>query len=138
MKIRILLLSLVITLQGCATTSPYCAVPHEESADAVTLVIYRPDASYGMLYSTPMSIDSCRIRNLSNNSYLIHKLPAGNHRIAAERRALDVTFTGIVDQNFTAGNTYFLHFFIRPGTSYFSIVSKEQAIQAMPKLDKKF
>lgn len=138
MKIRILLLSLVSILQSCATTSPYCAVPHEDSDDAVTLVIYRPDASYGLLYSTPMSIDNCRIRNLSNNSYLVYKLPAGNHHIAAERRALEVSFTGIVDQKFKAGNTYFLHYFIRPGTSYFSIVSREQAIQAMPKLAKKF
>jgi len=149
LKIRILLLSLVIILQGCATTSPYCAVPHEESADAVTLVIYRPDASYGMLYSTPMAIDNCRIRNLSNNSYLIYKLPAGNHRIAAERRALEIGGDGFVEGNFKAGKTYFLHYSISPDTYYvsssyfttstdFFLVSKDQALQIMPKLAKKF
>jgi len=149
LKIRIFFLSLIAILQGCATTSSYCAVPHEESDDAVTLVIYRPDASYGLLYSTPMSIDNCRIRNLSNNSYLIYKLPAGHHRIAAEKRALEVGGDGVIEGNFKAGNTYFLHYAIRPDTYYvsssyfttstdFFLVSQEQALQIMPKLGNKF
>lgn len=88
MKFSIIILTLVLTVTGCATTSPRCDLPKAAfSSDETTLVIYRPDAFYGILYSTPFSIDGCRVNDLSNNSYHMYKLPAGVHKIAAEEKS---------------------------------------------------
>ncbi|MDO6713448.1 DUF2846 domain-containing protein, partial [Aliiglaciecola sp. 2_MG-2023] len=145
---RILALILVTFLAGCATTSPNCEIPRAEGEAATTIVIYRPSAMYGILYSTPFSIDNCRIENLSNNSFLVYKLPAGQHRIAAERRAMAVGGDGVVSGNFEAGKTYYLHYSMSAGDSYYApgvgvgfttstqfyITSKELALEVMPDL----
>ncbi|WP_292959426.1 DUF2846 domain-containing protein [Neptuniibacter sp. UBA6509] len=152
MIFRILILFLVALIQGCATTSPYCQVPQVSGEDSATLVIYRPDAAFGMFYSTPMSIDGCRIADLSNNSYQVFDLPSGNHRVAAEKKALATGGDGVIEGNFEAGKTYFLHYSMSPGSPFylpgggvgfttsttFFLVTKEHAIQAMPKLQGQF
>lgn len=152
MKLRMLIVLFLVLLQGCATTSPYCRIPQTDGNNGATLVIYRPDATYGMLYSTPMSIDGCRISDLSNNSHQVFQLPSGHHRIAAEKKAFASGGDGVVEGKFEAGETYFLHYSMSPGSPFylpnggmgfttsttFFLVTKEQAIQAMPKLQDKF
>lgn len=152
MYFRILILLLVALIQGCATTSTYCQVPQASGKDRATLVIYRPDDAFGMFYSTPMSIDGCRIANLSNDSYQIFDLPSGRHKIAAERKAFAMGGDGVIEGDFKAGETYFLHYSMRPGSPFylpngvmgyttsttFFLVTKEQAVKAMPKLQGTF
>ena len=148
MRVLIIALVLVKFLTGCATTSPRCDIPSVEAEESAKIVIYRPSAMYGILYSTPFSIDNCRIENLSNNSFLVYRLPAGQHRIAAERHAMSSGGDGVVSGNFEAGKTYYLHYSMSPGEFYhapgvavgfttstqFYITSREHALEAMPKL----
>ncbi|WP_445363349.1 hypothetical protein ACJJIQ_00455 [Microbulbifer sp. ANSA003] len=103
---------------------------------------------YGILYATPFSIDNCRIANLSNNSYQVHKLPAGQHRVAAETHPFSVGGDGVVSGNYEAGETYYLHYSMSAGSLYympnigigfttsthFYLTSRETALELMPEL----
>jgi len=106
-----ILISIVLALflSSCATIKE-CNVPLAKGMNATKIVIFRPYSFYGSLFSTPLSIDNCRIKNLSNNSYLVYNLPFGKHRIAAEKRLFAVGGDGVVDNNFEAGKTYFIHY----------------------------
>lgn len=148
MRIVVHLLFLSLSLSGCATTSPVCAIPTATGKDAATIVIYRPSGSYGRYYSTPFSIDNCRIENLDNNSFAVYKLPSGNHRVAAERHALAQGGDGVVSGNFEAGKTYYLHYSMKlesttiiptvgawsTNSTQFYISTKEHAFEVMPQL----
>ena len=140
--------AIILIITGCATRSPRCDIPLAEGENAATLIIYRPSAMYGKIYSTPFSIDGCRIENLSNNSFLVYKLPAGPHKIAAEKYAFAVGGTGEVSGNFEAGKTYYLHYSMSAGSAYYTpvtgvgfttstqffITTEEDALKIMPKL----
>ena len=148
MRVLIIIAVLASILSGCATTSPSCDIPRSTGDDATTIIIYRPSALYGILYSTPFSIDNCAIKSLGNNSYQVYKLPAGHHRIAAERRAMAVGGDGVVEGNFEAGKVYYLHYSMSAGSSYYApgvgvgfttstqffITTKEAALEIMPDL----
>jgi hypothetical protein len=148
MRILMIMILVVFALLGCATTSPSCAIPVANGKDATAIIIYRPATSYGILYSTPLSINNCAIESLSHDSYLIYKLPAGHHRIAAERRAMAYGGDGVIAGFFEAGKVYYLHYSIGTGGAYyvpgvgagfttstnFYITRKEDAIKIMPRL----
>lgn len=80
-----------------------------------------------------MSIDRCRISNISNDSYIAYKLPPGLHRIAVEKRNLEFGGGAIVEMTFERGKTYYL----RQSVSLvadLSVVDKETALSEMPSL----
>lgn len=148
-KVISLLFISIVFLSSCSTTSPFCEIPKALSEDqSAEIVIYRPDAFYGILYSTPFSIDGCRVNDLSNNSYMSYRIPAGEHIISAEVKALSYGGDGVVKGNFEAGKTYYLHYSISAGESYyitnsvvgfttstqFFMVDKLTAFKLMPKL----
>ena len=141
-----LMLFALIAITGCQSTSPRCSLPKAESAqNETTIVIYRPDALYGVLYSTPFSINGCRVEDLSNNSYQVHKLPAGNYTVAAEEKAFAVGGDGEVYGEFQKGKTYYIHYSMSAGDFYsvagvsgfttdtqIAVVTQEFAYEAMP------
>ncbi len=151
MKFYITILILVLTITGCAATSPKCELPKAaSSSDETTLVIYRPDAFYGILYSTPFSINGCRVNDLSNDSYHVYKLPAGVHKIAAEEKSYATGGDGVVSGTFEEGKVYYIHYSISAGdfystagvtgfttTTQMGVVTKEYAYKVMPKLGEK-
>jgi len=148
MRLVLPILALCLFISGCATTSPRCDIPRAEGDKAVTIVMYRPSASWGILYSAPFSIDDCRVKNLRNHAYVVYKLPAGFHRIAAEHRAMENGEDAVLSREFEAGKTYYLYYSIGrdrtyyvPPTYFFSstgadfyFTSKEHALRLMPKL----
>jgi hypothetical protein len=150
-KPLIIILTLVLVISGCASTSPRCDLPKAVSAtDETTLVIYRPDAFYGILYSTPFSIDGCRVNDLSNNSYHVYKLPAGVHGIAAEEKSYASGGDGVVSGTFEKGKVYYIHYSMSAGDFYsvagvagfttntqLGVVTQEFAYKVMPKLAEK-
>ena len=123
-----------ILLSGCATTSPQCDVPAAEDNESTTIIVYRPNKYAGYLYSTPMSIDNCRVESLSSDSYVVYKLPPGNHRIAAETRNLELGGVSIVEQNFEQGETYYIKQTVN-FTAFINEVTKEKALEDMPALE---
>ncbi|RJE73265.1 hypothetical protein CWB96_07970 [Pseudoalteromonas citrea] len=151
MKLYIIILTLVLTITGCATTSPRCELPKaSSSSNETTLVIYRPDAFYGILYSTPFSINGCRVNDLSNDSYHVYKVPAGVHKIAAEEKAYANGGDGVVSGTFEEGKVYYIHYSMAAGdfysiagavgfttTTQMGVVTKEYAYKVMPKLAEK-
>ena len=141
----------LFAVAGCKSTSPYCSLPKAKSIeDETTIVIYRPDALYGVLYSTPFSINGCRVDDLSNNTYQVHKLPAGKYTIAAEEKAFAVGGDGEVFGDFKKGQTYYVHYSMSAGDFYsaagiagfttdtqMAVVDKDFAYKAMPQLAEK-
>ena len=149
MRQLIIYIFLLVTLTSCATISPICDLPSTEEKETVKVIIYRPSAMYGLFYPTPFSINNCRIQSLRNNSFLIYELPAGNHRIAAERHAMSVGGDAVISGNFEAGKTYYLHYSMSAGSSYYApglgagfttstqfyITTKQHALDMMPMLE---
>jgi len=131
--ITIFLLSLLVV--GCATVSPTCNVPRASGDEAINIVIYRPNGVVGILYATPMSIDHCRVHSLSNNSYIVYKLPPGIHRIAVEKRTLELGRGAHVEQDFESGKTYYLRQNVNL-VAGLTVVDENQAFSEMPKLKK--
>jgi len=145
------LLLIVLSISSCKSTSPYCTLPKAESQEnETTIVIYRPDALYGVLYSTPFSINGCRVKDLSNNSFQIYKLPAGIYTIAAEQKAFAAGGDGEVHGEFKRGKTYYIHYSMSAGDFYsaagvsgfttdtqIAVVNQEFAYDAMPELAEK-
>lgn len=129
----ITIIIIMLTMAGCSTVSPTCNVPRASGNDSTTIVIYRPSAFVGILYVTPMSINHCRVESLSNNSYVVYKLPPGTHRVAVEKRTAELGSGEHIEQLFEAGRTYYL----RQNVSFVAgieIVSKEKALSEMLKL----
>jgi len=119
------ILIMAFIVSACTSTSPTCELPRAVPSEETTIVIYRPDAFYGILYSTPFAINGCRVKDVSNNSYHVYKLPAGTHQIAAEKKIYasggDFYSVGGVSGFTTSTN--------------FAVVSKEFAYKTMPKLE---
>jgi Protein of unknown function (DUF2846) len=124
---------LSVAVSGCSTVSPLCDIPIAEGDEATTIVVYRPSGVIGALYSTPMSIDNCRAKNLSNNSYIVYKLPPGEHRIAVEKRNIEFGSGANVTQKFNRGEMYYL----KQNVNFVAdlmLVTKEEALIDMPEL----
>mgnify|MGYP001060103953 CR=1 FL=1 len=142
------ILIMAFIVSACTSTSPTCELPRAVPSEETTIVIYRPDAFYGILYSTPFAINGCRVKDVSNNSYHVYKLPAGTHQIAAEKKIYASGGDADIIGEFEKGKTYYLHYAMTPGDFYsvggvsgfttstnFAVVSKEFAYKTMPKLE---
>ena len=135
MVCKVPVLALAVTLlAGCSTVSPVCSVPTASGPQAANLVIYRPGAMVGVLYATPMSIDHCRINDLDDDAYVVYRLPPGMHRIAAEKRALELGSGAQVEALFEAGKTYYLRQHVNL-VAGLAIVDRERALSEMPRLE---
>lgn len=129
----IAVLFLSLTISGCATISPTCDVPRASGDEAASIVVYRPSGLVGALYSTPMSINNCRVKSVANNSFVVYQLPSGVHRIAVEKRTMELGFGAHVEQEFEGGQEYYLRQNVNI-VAGLSVVSKEKALSDMPKL----
>ncbi len=142
---------LLLFMSGCSSTSPYCALPKAESEeDETTIVIYRPHAVYGIFYSTPFSINGCRVNDLPNNSYHVYKLPAGQYKIVAEEQMFADGGSGEVTGVFEKSKTYYIHYSMTAGDfigapgvyvfetdTHIAIVPQDYAYSVMPELAEK-
>lgn len=133
MSYKLILLGLVC-LSGCATTSPTCHVPFSSDENAAKIVVYRPYGLVGLAYSTPMSINGCKVGSLSNDSYYVYPMPPGLHRIAVEKRVLELGSGASVEMKFEAGKTYYLRQYV-DFVANLAVVDKSTALREMPRIE---
>jgi hypothetical protein len=107
---NVVLWVLLIPLAGCATTGQQCTPPAPSASNAAEVVVYRPHAR--QLFSSPISIDDCIVGELEEGSFIRYKVPAGRHKIRAEKRALADGGDGEMSSEFGAGTTTYLRFWL--------------------------
>ena len=129
--LSVVLIALFIT--SCSTVSPTCDVPTASGENATTIIIYRPHGVIGALYATPISIDGCRVASLRNNDFHIYYLPHGTHKIAVEKRALELGVGAHIEQYYEKGKVYYLRQNVHM-VADLNLVEKSKAIAEMPKL----
>jgi hypothetical protein len=128
-----LILTLALLVSSCSTLSPVCDVPRAPENESAKIVVYRPAAFVGAVYSTPMSIDNCKVGSLGSGAYVVYHLPEGIHRIAVEKRALELGAGANIKQLFEIGKTYYLLQNVSFAASLV-LVEADQAFREMPEL----